>query len=78
VIAQRAIGVDVGGTKILAGVVDRQGKVARREERQTPVSSQDDLLSALDVVVESLLDDDVAALGFGLPSTIDQRTGRAV
>ena len=76
--AQRAIGVDVGGTKILAGIVDRQGTVARREERQTPVASQDELLSTLDTVVESLLEDDVAALGFGLPSTIDQRTGRAV
>jgi glucokinase len=76
--AQRAIGVDVGGTKILAGVVDRQGEVARREERQTPTSTQDELLAGLDAVVERLLDDDVAAIGFGLPSTIDQRTGRAV
>jgi glucokinase len=76
--AQRAMGVDVGGTKILAGVVDREGKVARREERPTPISSQDELLSELDAVVETLLGDDVAALGFGLPSTIDQRTGRAV
>ena len=72
------MGVDVGGTKILAGVVDREGKVARREERPTPISSQDELLSELDAVVETLLGDDVAALGFGLPSTIDQRTGRAV
>jgi glucokinase len=72
------MGVDVGGTKILAGVVDRDGDVARREERPTPISSQDALLAELDAVVESLLDDDVAALGFGLPSTIDQRAGRAV
>lgn len=76
--AQRAIGVDVGGTKILAGVVDREGTVARRDERPTPVTSQDELLAELDTVVEGLLDDDVAALGFGLPSTIDQRVGRAV
>ena len=73
-----AIGVDVGGTKILAGIVDREGDVARREERPTPVSSQDELLGEVEAVVEALLDDDVAALGFGLPSTIDQRTGRAV
>jgi glucokinase len=72
------MGVDVGGTKILAGVIDREGNVARREERPTPVSSQEELLAGLDSVVEGLLDDDVAALGFGLPSTIDQRTGRAV
>jgi glucokinase len=72
------MGIDVGGTKILAGVVDREGNVARHVERRTPLASQDELLAELDSVVESLLDDDVAALGFGLPSTIDQRSGRAV
>ena len=76
--AQRAIGVDVGGTKILAGLVDRQGQVERRVERPTPVDSQEEFLGGLDDAVESLLDDRVGALGFGLPSTIDQRTGRAV
>jgi glucokinase len=74
----RALGVDVGGTKILAGVVDREGGVERREGRPTPQSSQEDLLAELDAVVERLLGDDVAALGFGLPSTIDQARGRAV
>jgi glucokinase len=75
---QRAIGVDVGGTKILAGVVDREGGVERREERLTPLSSEDELLEALDAVVESMLGEDVAAVGFGIPSTIDQRGGRVV
>jgi glucokinase len=74
----RALGVDVGGTKILAGVVDREGRVERREERRTDCSSQDLLLEQLDTVIEGLLGDDVAALGLGLPSTIDQRIGRAV
>ncbi|MBA2360244.1 MAG: ROK family protein, partial [Actinobacteria bacterium] len=76
--AHRAIGVDVGGTKILAGVLARDGTVERQETRVTPIASQDELLAELDSLVESLLDDDVAALGFGLPSTIDQRSGRAV
>jgi glucokinase len=75
---QRSLGVDVGGTKILAGVVDRDGAVERREERPTPISSQEELLAQLDAVVESLLGDDVVALGFGIPSTIDQQAGRAV
>jgi glucokinase len=74
----RALGVDVGGTKILAGVVDRDGEVVRREERPTPVASQEELLAGLDEVVEGLLGDDVAAIGFGIPSTIDQRSGRAI
>jgi glucokinase len=78
VTANRAIGVDVGGTKVLAGVVGRDGEVARQVERRTPVSSEAALLAALDSVVEELLGDDVVALGFGIPSTIDQRSGRAV
>jgi glucokinase len=78
VIAQCALGVDIGGTKMLAGVVDRDGQVARREERATPQESQEVFLKELDSLVEGLLDDDVAALGFGLPSTIDQRAGRTV
>jgi glucokinase len=73
-----AIGVDVGGTKILAGVLDRNGEVRRRESRPTPRTSQEDLLAELDSVIEAQLTDEVAAIGFGIPSTIDQRTGRAI
>jgi glucokinase len=74
---QRVIGVDLGGTKILAGVVDFEGHVERRREYPTPVTSEDDLLAGLDSAVDDLLDDDIAAIGFGLPSPIDQQTGRA-
>jgi glucokinase len=74
---KRVIGVDVGGTKILAGIVHRDGRVERHRENSTPVDSQDDLLAGLDRAVEELLDDGIAALGFGLPSPIDQKTGRA-
>jgi glucokinase len=73
---RHVIGVDLGGTKILAGIVDRDGHVGRRREHPTPLTSQDDLLAALDAAVEELLDDDVVAVGFGLPSPIDQRSGR--
>src|SRR5215218_4064760 len=78
VAAERVIGVDVGGTKILAGVVDAGGTLETRREHPTPVSSQQELLAGLDLAVEELLDDRVAALGFGIPSTVDQRAGRAV
>ena len=74
---KRVIGVDLGGTKILAGIVHRDGHVEHRREHPTPVGSQDDLLAGLDEAVEELLDDEIAAVGFGIPSPIDQRTGRA-
>jgi glucokinase len=75
---QRVIGVDLGGTKILAGIVDRDGTVERRREWPTPVESQDELLGGLANAVDDVLADDVAAIGFGIPSTIDQRSGKAV
>lgn len=75
---QRVIGVDLGGTKILAGIVDRKGEVARRHERPTPVETQEALLAGIDEAIEELLDGDVAAIGLGVPSTIDQRSGRAI
>jgi glucokinase len=75
---QHVIGVDLGGTKILAGAVHRDGRVERHRETVTPRTSQDDLLAGLDAAVEELLTDETAALGFGLPSPLDQRTGRAL
>src|SRR5204863_2799937 len=71
-------GVDLGGTKILAGVVGRDGSVEERREWPTPLDSQEELLQALARSVEDVLEDDVAAIGLGIPSTIDQRSGRAV
>lgn len=75
---QRVIGVDLGGTKILAGVVDHEGRVERRREHPTPTGSQEELLAGLDAAVEELLSEEIVALGFGLPSPIDQRAGRVV
>ncbi|MGZ4391527.1 MAG: ROK family protein, partial [Gaiellaceae bacterium] len=71
---KRVIGLDLGGTKILAGVVDREGHVEQRREHTTPTASQDELLAGLDEAVEELLTDGIAALGFGLPSPVDQRS----
>jgi glucokinase len=75
---KRVIGVDLGGTKILAGIVDREGNVEQRREHATPTASQDQLLAGLDEAVEELLTDEIGALGFGIPSPIDQRSGRAL
>ncbi len=75
---ERAIGIDVGGTKIAAGVIDREGRILRRVERPTPTDSRDEFLELLDEIVDDLRVESVQAIGFGLPSTIDQRTGRVV
>jgi glucokinase len=76
--AGHAIGVDLGGTKILVGVVARDGSVVRRHERPTPQDSQEHVLAELEAAVAELLDDSVDALGFGTPSPIDQARGVVV
>lgn len=80
VAATSVIGIDVGGTKILAGVVERDGTVLAARERPTPTDSQEHLLAVLEDVVRALLagHPEVEAVGFGIPSRIDQRSGSAV
>jgi len=72
------IGVDLGGTKILAGVMDADGRVERTLEVPTPTTSQAELVEALVEVVEELRTPDVVAAGFCLPTRIDQTTGIAI
>ena len=72
------IGVDVGGTKILAGVVGSDGTISAHREYTTPLESEDELLDGLETAVHELLDESVVAVGFGIPSRIDQRTGTAI
>lgn len=75
---ERAIGVDLGGTKILAGIVGRDGTIGRTAEVPSPTDSEEALLGALDEVVAGLLEEGVAAIGYGVPCNLDRRTGRAL
>ena len=75
---ERVIGVDLGGTKILAGLVARDGTIGRTIEIPTPGGTQEEVLRAVDGVVEDLLADGAAAIGYGVPLNIDRRTGVAL
>ena len=72
------IGIDLGGTKILAGLVGRDGTIGRTIEIPTPDGAQEQVLAAIDGVVEDLLGDGAAAVGYGVPLNIDRRTGVAL
>jgi glucokinase len=75
---KRVIAVDLGGTKILAGVVDAGGTVHETVERPTVTTSQASLLDELAAVVRELPHDGVEAVGFGIPSRIDHERGLAL
>jgi glucokinase len=74
------IGVDLGGTKLLAGVVDGDLNVHHRVHRPVHGLSQHELLDmAVEAVDEAraATTHDVTAVGFGIPCLIDQRRGMA-
>ena len=79
--ARRTIGVDLGGTKLLAGAVDPGFMVHHRARRTVTGLDQPALL---DVVVGAVAEareaagGEVEAVGFGIPCLIDRRTGIAV
>ena len=79
--SRRTIGVDMGGSKLLAGAVDAGLSVHRRAQRSVVGLDQSALLEvAVDAVQEARDNDgaEIEAVGFGIPCLIDQRTGRAV
>jgi glucokinase len=76
--APHVIAVDLGGTKLAAGLVDREGAVLSRTVEPTDLSGEESLLAQLERVLDAVAGEGYSALGVGVPSTIDQRTGSAV
>ena len=76
--APHVIAVDLGGTKLAAGLVDREGAVLSRTVEPTDLSGEEPLLAQLERVIGAVAGEGFSALGVGVPSTIDQRTGSAV
>jgi glucokinase len=78
------IGVDLGGTKLLAGAVDPALNVHHRAIRPAQVADQSALLDMIVGVVGEVRDaieaesGSVDAVGFGIPCMIDQERGTAV
>jgi glucokinase len=60
------IGIDVGGTKIAAGVVGTDGRIGARTHRDTPAGSVDETAKAIcDAAAELVADHEVEAVGIG-------------
>lgn len=69
------IGVDVGGTKMLAGLVARDGAVGRTVEVATPTTGQQQFLTELDALLDGFAADGAGAIGVGVPMNLDRKTG---
>ncbi|MDF2978879.1 MAG: glk [Actinomycetospora sp.] len=74
--SELTVGVDVGGTKIAAGVVDEDGKLIASTRRETPATDTHMVLEAIgDAVRELRSDHEVTAIGIGAAGFVD--AGRA-
>jgi glucokinase len=78
--ARKVIGIDVGGTKMLAGVVDKELETYHRTERNMLDLGQGEIVDTIADAVNEARDaePDVEAVGFGIPCLIDRRSGVAV
>ena len=66
------IGVDIGGTKVLGGVVDSTGRILERQRRLTPSGSVSEVEDSIVEMVHSLsLGHDIAAIGIGAAGFVD-------
>jgi glucokinase len=77
---RKVVGIDLGGTKLLGGVVDEHLEVHARLLREVHGMKQAEIIETAVAAVEELRSSvpDVDAVGFGIPCLIDQTTGVAV
>ena len=72
--ATLTVGVDVGGTKVAAGVVDEAGRLLATTRRDTPA---DDAAQVEDVIADAVREltasHEVAAIGLGAAGFVDSR-----
>jgi len=76
----KTLGLDLGGTKIAAAVVE-DGRILDAHRVETPQTGFDDVVEALAGAARTLLErghDDVHALGVGSPGPLDYRAGKVL
>lgn len=68
-----AVGIDIGGTKVLGGIVDVDGTILATCRKETPGRDVQAVESTLAAVVDELVDSrDIVALGIGAAGWIDR------
>jgi len=73
------IGVDVGGTKVAAGVVDERGRIIEKLRRATPAASPERTAAAIaDAVNELRGRHEATAVGVGAAGFVDEAAGTVV
>lgn len=76
---KKAIGIDLGGTKILGGVINEYGEIEREYELPTGKNiGKRKVLDRIGQVIEELLYEDIIGIGIGSPGFIDTKEGKVL
>ena len=78
--APATVGVDLGGTKVLVGVVGANREVLYEDREGSAGQTGEELLNTLEREIRKALDahPGAAAVGLGIPCTIDRERGIAI
>jgi glucokinase len=75
VTAPTALGIDLGGTRLRAGLVDKAGRVARRRERSSRLDQGETPRSAMAELLGDLVTDPaVTSVGIAASGPLDRAT----
>jgi len=70
-----AVGVDVGGTRIAVGLVERKGRIVKDSKRLTPKTGPfavvDSIIDLVNQVTAGVQPSEIAGVGIGLPAQVD-------
>jgi glucokinase len=70
-----AVGVDVGGTRIAVGLVERKGRIVKDAKRLTPKTGPfavvDTIIDLVEEVTGGIHDSELTGIGIGIPGQID-------
>lgn len=75
----KAIGVDIGGTKILSAVIDKEGNIIKSLRVPSEgKEGREKILSHLYEAIEGVLSNDIEGIGIGTAGQVDPDTGTIV
>ncbi len=72
----KCVGIDLGGTKILAGVMDEEGQVLEICERPTPTVGDAIFEALVDIVKHFQQHHEISAVGIGTPGQVSFPDGK--
>ncbi|MEH7251533.1 ROK family protein [Neobacillus niacini] len=79
---KKSIGIDIGGTKIAAGIISEAGELLHRTEVKSDPSDRESMFKQVVTAVEQVLKgisfSEIEGIGAGVPGKVDRENGIAV